>query len=241
MNDQGEMFRFSGRFDTGPRGEAVEKEAFATAGTLPGDERANERADAYPDGRMPWRVHAPAVLREVVRNAGCANLRPPVELMMGLLEAVAERARVLGDYYLEALLCRLTLFAFADPDSPRYSPKAVADRMEEAMLSGPDVAPRWQQTVVPAWTPPPGAPVLVFKANNRPTEPGWYMGLAPNGIKVPSFYEVSVVSGRLHARQAHATTGRWLEQYGDAVLWTDRIAFDVPPEFRGDCKKLLTT
>lgn len=87
-------------------------------------------------------------------------------------------------------------------------------------------------------TPPAGSAVLSFKPDNVPTAPGWYMAIAPERA-MPNLYEISIVSGRLHARKVWSTTGSWVAGMGASLLWTDRLTIEMPPEAKAKCPHLF--
>ena len=69
---------------------------------------------------MHWRCHTPHLLERYMENHGAAVLHNPTKIFMSLLREVAERAAELGDPELLSLMCRLTLFDEADPESRHY-------------------------------------------------------------------------------------------------------------------------
>lgn len=70
-------------------------------------------------------VHTPNLLKELMNNPGTGVLNVPVSVFARLLAAVATRASELNDPELNALMCRLTLYDIADPESGDYDREAV--------------------------------------------------------------------------------------------------------------------
>jgi len=73
-----------------------------------------------------WRVHTPAILREIVNNPNTAILNIPLNILGKLLAEVADRAAQLNDDELNACMINLTLYEVADPYSKEYDAKLVA-------------------------------------------------------------------------------------------------------------------
>lgn len=74
---------------------------------------------------LHWKVHTYRLLAEIVQCSGQAILKQPLNIFGKLLHAVGERAAELNDPKLDALMCRLTIYTVADPDSPDYDPAIV--------------------------------------------------------------------------------------------------------------------
>lgn len=69
-----------------------------------------------------WRVNTPQLLKEVLVNQGSLSiLNKPIQIFASLLEAVADRAGELNDPQLNALMCRMALYAESDPYNPEYN------------------------------------------------------------------------------------------------------------------------
>lgn len=79
-----------------------------------------------------WKVHTPRLLEEVLKNKGASVLRAPVNIFGNLLAAVGERAIELNDPQLNALMCRLTIYTIADPESPDYAPDILEEIYRKA-------------------------------------------------------------------------------------------------------------
>ena len=69
---------------------------------------------------LNWRVHTRSLFEEVLSNKTTGPLHQPLNIAYSLLQGVAKRASELNDPALNALMCRLTLYAIADPYSPDY-------------------------------------------------------------------------------------------------------------------------
>ena len=74
-----------------------------------------------------WKVHVKSLFEEVVKGSGQPIYKLPLHMTYGLLLEVAEAASRINDPELNALMCRLTLYAIADPyDKEHYDPKRMA-------------------------------------------------------------------------------------------------------------------
>lgn len=65
---------------------------------------------------IPWKVHRPNFLKELLSNHGTSVLRIPTQVLGDLLHDVAARAIEIDDPALNILMLRLTLYAQADPE-----------------------------------------------------------------------------------------------------------------------------
>lgn len=66
--------------------------------------------------KVSWRVNTPALLAEIYKsNPTTSVLRIPLQAFANILAEVADRASELNDPKLNALMCRLALYAVADP------------------------------------------------------------------------------------------------------------------------------
>lgn len=77
-----------------------------------------------------WKVHTPNLLAEIMNNKGTEALHMPLTIFARILEKVAIRASQLNDPELNKLMARLTLYAIADPESPSYDAKKLAQLLE---------------------------------------------------------------------------------------------------------------
>jgi hypothetical protein len=74
---------------------------------------------------LPWKCHTPNLLQEVADNPTTSTLAKPLSIFGNLLWEVATRAQEINDPILNHLMCRLTLYSQADPESPDYDKDAV--------------------------------------------------------------------------------------------------------------------
>lgn len=79
-----------------------------------------------------WRVHTSRLLQEIINCSGQAILYRPLQILGHLLAEVGEEAARINDPRLNALMCRLTVYAVADPDSPDYDEARVHSILAEA-------------------------------------------------------------------------------------------------------------
>jgi hypothetical protein len=78
----------------------------------------------YEEKNFYWRINTAGFLKEIAdsglpRSAGV--LKVPLNIFQGLLVQVGERASELNDPKLNALMCRLAIYAESDPYSPDYN------------------------------------------------------------------------------------------------------------------------
>lgn len=79
--------------------------------------------------KMQWQSHVRGLFDEIIENAGPGTAGPVtvgLKLTYGILQEVAQRALELDDPQLNALMCRLAMFSFADPYSKDYNHDVVA-------------------------------------------------------------------------------------------------------------------
>lgn len=79
-----------------------------------------------------WKIHTGKLLGEILNNPGTGILTRPLQLLARTLTEIGERASQLNDPILNDLMCRLTIYEIADPDSPDYDPKRVEQIAEQA-------------------------------------------------------------------------------------------------------------
>lgn len=81
---------------------------------------------------LGWKVHVPNLLTEILDGAGIAIYERPLQCLARLLDQVAERAAMLNDPILNALMCQLTLYVVADREQEDYDPTLVQTVMDQA-------------------------------------------------------------------------------------------------------------
>lgn len=81
-----------------------------------------------------WKVHTSSLLNEILSNPGTEILHRPIQILGHLLHQVGERAAELNDPLMNELMCRLTLYSAADPESPDFSPEVLRIVNEQANL-----------------------------------------------------------------------------------------------------------
>jgi hypothetical protein len=89
-------------------------------------------SDLLAAGRVQWKVHTYGLLKEISDCSGNAIYQIPLNIFGKLLAAVGERAIELNDPKLNALMCRLTIYSVADPESPDYDPDTARAVMQAA-------------------------------------------------------------------------------------------------------------
>lgn len=79
-----------------------------------------------------WKVHTPALLKEILSNPSAQILEKPLMIFSRILGEVADRAGELNDPILNDLMMRLTMYEIADPESPDFDQKIVDEVSAEA-------------------------------------------------------------------------------------------------------------
>lgn len=79
-----------------------------------------------------WHAHTYHLLNEIVENSNQPALCKPLQIFSRLLALVGERAVQLDDPIMNALMCQLTIYTVADPESPDYDPELVEQVYAEA-------------------------------------------------------------------------------------------------------------
>lgn len=95
--------------------------------------------------RLHFMVHTARLLSEVMENPGTSILKVPLKILAATLADVASRAIEINDPDLNRLMCRLTLYEQADPESPSY------DRITNAWATGDEDMPPQTLPPLPRW------------------------------------------------------------------------------------------
>lgn len=80
--------------------------------------------------KLSFAVHTPRLLNEVLVNPGTEMLTIPLQVFGRLLFDVGIVASRINDPVLNALMCKLTIYSIADPDSKDYDAKKLKKIME---------------------------------------------------------------------------------------------------------------
>jgi hypothetical protein len=85
---------------------------------------------------LEWKCHTPRLIKELnnLSEDGLGVMSKPLVIFTRLLAAVATRCGEIDDPILNHLMCRLTLYEVADPDSPEYD-AAVVKAVKEAAIA----------------------------------------------------------------------------------------------------------
>ena len=75
--------------------------------------------------KILWKVHLPNLMKELIDHTNINVLTKPMVITCRIIDEIATRAAELNDPELNALMCRLTLYEIADPQSEAYDLKAV--------------------------------------------------------------------------------------------------------------------
>ena len=83
--------------------------------------------------KLKWKCHTPNLLKEI---NNCTNFNNPTALRIfrDILVDVSERASEINDPKLNALMCRLTLYEIADPESKNYDSKLLNKTLKKGDL-----------------------------------------------------------------------------------------------------------
>ncbi len=84
------------------------------------------------DFLMQWRVHTPALLKEILNNPSTSALISPLNILSGVLQELVAVSQKINDDELNALMCRLTLFEESDPYSPHHNPELIRETIKKA-------------------------------------------------------------------------------------------------------------
>ena len=89
---------------------------------------------SYPQGcnntmsiqKLDWRVHTHGLLKEILSDPQNRMLEIPLNIMLGILREVAQRAVELNDAKMNECMIRLGLYSISNPDDPEYDPVLVS-------------------------------------------------------------------------------------------------------------------
>ncbi len=85
-----------------------------------------------------FKVHTLNLMNEVIDRALIPNMgiiKIPINQFMRLLGEVTDRAAMLNDPELNALMCRLTLYEQSDIQSKEYDQKATQETIDKGMAA----------------------------------------------------------------------------------------------------------
>jgi len=81
---------------------------------------------------MVWKVNTPALIAEIGNNnPNMRMISSPLMIFSSILAEVGERASELNDPKLNALMCRLSIYAESDQYSPEYNKQLVKEILEK--------------------------------------------------------------------------------------------------------------
>ena len=84
------------------------------------------------DERLYFRIHVPNFLKEIANNNKLGGvLIVPLNTLRIYLGKVAERASELNDPKLNLLMCEMSLYEVADPESKEFDPDIIKKLKEE--------------------------------------------------------------------------------------------------------------
>jgi|SRR6185312_1863483 len=102
---------------------------FNVNGKFYSDREFNKKFESSTQDMMKFRVHTVNLLKEVLYNSSekMGVFKIPFDQFGKRLHEVAERASQLNDPILNALMCDLTLYAVADPESKEHDKEVLKD------------------------------------------------------------------------------------------------------------------
>lgn len=71
-------------------------------------------------------MHTHGLLKEILLDPTNRMLEIPLNILLGILREVAQRATELNDTKMNELMIRLGLYSISNPDDPRYDPVLVS-------------------------------------------------------------------------------------------------------------------
>lgn len=77
--------------------------------------------------KKEFSVHTPNLLNEILQNNTTGIFKIPLVSLSNLLERVSQRASELNDPVLNNLMCKLTLYSIADPQSDDYNLEKIRE------------------------------------------------------------------------------------------------------------------
>lgn len=78
--------------------------------------------------KRQWRCHTNNLLKLAMETCDPKQtdiLKHPFQILKNLLVELGERASELDDPILNSLMCRMTIYAVADPEDPEYNDEIV--------------------------------------------------------------------------------------------------------------------
>jgi hypothetical protein len=81
---------------------------------------------------LKWQVHTRGLFEEITNGSNTNGVfKIPLNIMLGVLREVAQRATELNDPKMNELMVRLSLYSVANPDDPEYNPELVSKILGE--------------------------------------------------------------------------------------------------------------
>jgi len=80
--------------------------------------------------KVVWRIHLSRMLDQLFDTNKMGVWVRPIQQLAKIMDEVATRASELNDPKMNALMCRLGLYAISNPDDPEYDPEATRKIIE---------------------------------------------------------------------------------------------------------------
>lgn len=80
--------------------------------------------------KLVWKVHVPNLLEEIVEsNTNMWIMAKPLTIFSHILQEVGQRCSEINDPILNALMCRMAIYAEADPKDENYDPQLTKETL----------------------------------------------------------------------------------------------------------------
>lgn len=80
--------------------------------------------------KLVWKVHVPNLLQEIGNsNPNMWIMAAPLNILSHILQEVGQRCAKIDDPKLNALMCRLSIYAEADPTDENYDPELTKETL----------------------------------------------------------------------------------------------------------------
>jgi len=80
--------------------------------------------------KVVWRIHLSRMLDQLFDTNEMGVWVRPIQQLAKIMDEIATRASELNDPKMNALMCRLGLYAISNPDDPEYDPEATRTIIE---------------------------------------------------------------------------------------------------------------
>jgi len=89
--------------------------------------------------KLQWKIHLPRLLSETIpgntMDGSGGVLRQPLNILIGIMRELTERAIKINDPELNIIMCRLALYEESDPFSDNYDPEII-NKLKKSIKEG---------------------------------------------------------------------------------------------------------